>query len=380
MGQRQGVRRRGRQRRQRRRRGASAERPDRQPGAERARRRGRVKATEHAARAHHPDRATQVRDLAAPQQALARRRPAAPRRSHADGVERRRQAGRPGVVPAARSGPRPCLLDRRARARGARGPVARQRHAGAVAVGASADTSACAVTAMAHSGADRGRLVDPQARPRWLVADAGGRQGGRPRRWNAPRHSPLSDRRGLRVTVWHAPTGGSPWPPMAPRWCRHSRLKWAGQPWRTVATLLGDRRGTTTTTGVRVTASWRKGGYPPGTRGAHAVMQTRQVDPHAGCPPWHSTIRPRVDGALTPGVRIIFLSKRAPAVPASSKAMGTSQGASRCGRRAQGATSDDRRSVKMWRVQRPWAQKNFRPWRWSTTRHGPQGRSATVRT
>jgi transposase len=38
------------------------------------------------------------------------------------------------------------------------------------------------------------------------------------------------------------------------------------------------------------------------------------------------------------------------------------------------------RSVKMRRVQRPLAQKNFRTCRCRTTRHGPHGRSATVRT
>jgi hypothetical protein len=38
------------------------------------------------------------------------------------------------------------------------------------------------------------------------------------------------------------------------------------------------------------------------------------------------------------------------------------------------------RSVKMRRVQRPLAQKNFRTCRCRTTHHGPRGRSATVRT
>jgi hypothetical protein len=64
----------------------------------------------------------------------------------------------------------------------------------------------------------------------------------------------------------------------------------------------------------------------------------------------------------------------------SAIAMGTSQCMSRCVRRAQGATSGDSRSVKIRRVQRPLAQKNFRTHKWSTTCHDPQGRSATLRT
>jgi hypothetical protein len=61
-------------------------------------------------------------------------------------------------------------------------------------------------------------------------------------------------------------------------------------------------------------------------------------------------------------------------------AMGASQCLSRCVRRAPGATSGVSRSVNRRRGQRPLAQQNFRTRKWSTTRHGPQGSSATVRT
>ena len=72
--------------------------------------------------------------------------------------------------------------------------------------------------------------------------------------------------------------------------------------------------------------------------------------------------------------------RRPPAVPASAPALGTSHCASRCLRRAPGATRGASRSVKMRRGQRPFAQTHFRTRQWSTTRHDPQGWSATVRT
>ena len=184
---------------------------------------------------------------------------------------------------------------------GRAGPSGRDdgpRQAGAVEGGASADTPAGAVQAMAHGGEDRGGAASPQARPLVSVAAAGGSQGGRPRRWNAPRHHHLSHRLGLRVTVGHEPTGGSTWHPIAPRLCSPMRLHGAGQPLRTVETLLSDRRDTTTTTGLRVTASRIQGVDGTGTRVTDAVLTTLPVAHHAVGPPWHDTRRPRVHGAL----------------------------------------------------------------------------------
>ena len=120
-----------------------------------------------------------------------------------------------------------------------------------------------------------------------ILAEAGGSPGGRPRLGKAPLQSQRSDRLGLRVTGGHDPTGGSTGHPLAHRWLSPISRKWVGQPWRTFETLLGDLRGTTTTTGVRVTASWLEGVYQTGTRVAKAVMKTRQVEPHAVCPRWN---------------------------------------------------------------------------------------------
>jgi hypothetical protein len=173
-----------------------------------------------------------------------------------------------------------------------------QRHVGAVYVGASADTPACAGMAMAHWWEDIGGAAYPQARPLVILADAGGSHGCRPRLWKARRQRQLCDRLGLSVTVCHDPTGGSKWNPMEHRLFSHMSLNWAGQPLRTLETRLSSVRGTTTATGLRVTASLIEDVYETGNRVADAVMNTLQVEHDVVCPPWNYTIRPGLRGAL----------------------------------------------------------------------------------
>jgi Rhodopirellula transposase DDE domain len=175
-----------------------------------------------------------------------------------------------------------------------------QRNEGAVYVGTSADTAEFAVTAIAHWWADRGCLVYPEARALLILADAGGSNGCRPRLWKAQLQSQLSDRLGLSVTVCHDPTGCSKWNPIEHRLFSQISLNWAGKPWRTFETRLGYIRDTTTTTGLRVMASLLEGVYQTGKRVTTAVMNTLHVEPHAVCPRWNYTIRPRVDSALAP--------------------------------------------------------------------------------
>jgi hypothetical protein len=175
-----------------------------------------------------------------------------------------------------------------------------QRNEGAVYVGTSADTPEFAVTAIARWWEQRGRLAYPAATQLLILADAGGSNGCRPRRWKEPLQNQLSDRLSLRVTVCHDPTGCSKWNPIEHRVFSQISLNWAGQPLRTFETMLGSLRHTTTTTGLRIIASLLEGVYQTGKRITDAVMKTLQVEQHVRCPQWNYTIRPRVHGALTP--------------------------------------------------------------------------------
>jgi Rhodopirellula transposase DDE domain len=175
-----------------------------------------------------------------------------------------------------------------------------QHNEGAVYVGMSADTPEFAVTAIGQWWQDHGRVVYPRGTALLILADGGGSNGCRSRMWKAQLQSQLSDRLGLRVTVCHYPTGCSKWNPIEHRLFSQISLNWAGQPLRTVETILGYICDTTTTTGLRVTARLLAGVYQTGKRVADAVMNTLQVEHHAVCPQWNYTIHPRGDAAPAP--------------------------------------------------------------------------------
>jgi Rhodopirellula transposase DDE domain len=173
-----------------------------------------------------------------------------------------------------------------------------RRNHGAVYVGTSADTPEFAVTAIAQWWEQIGRVVYPQATQLLILGDAGGSNGYRPRLWKAQLQSQLSDGLGLRVTVCHYPTGCSKWNPIEHRLFSQISLNWAGQPLRTLETMLGYLHDTTTTTGLQVTATLLEGIYQTGKKVTDAVMKTLEVAHHAICPQWNYTIRPRVGSAL----------------------------------------------------------------------------------
>ena len=92
------------------------------------------------------------------------------------------------------------------------------------------------------------------------------------------------------MTVCYDPTGGSKWNPIEPRLCSQISLNWAGQPLRTLETMLGDLRATTTTPGLQVTATPLEGVYHTGKKLTDAVMQTLEVAHHAICPQGNDTL------------------------------------------------------------------------------------------
>jgi hypothetical protein len=261
----------------------------------------RVNAKEYEAGSHHPDRDTQFRYIEAQQQAFAAA--GCPMISvdtkKKESIGNFKNPGRAWGQQAEEVNVHDFLTDALGRA-APYGIFDPQRNEGAVYVGTSADTAEFAVTAIAHWWADRGCLVYPEARDLLILADAGGSNGCRPRLWKAQLQSQLSDRLGLSVTVCHYPTGCSKWNPIEHRLFSQISLNWAGKPLRTFETMLGYIRDTTTTTGLRVTASLLEGVYQTGKRVTTAVMNMLDVEPHVVCPRWNYTIRPRVDSTLAP--------------------------------------------------------------------------------
>ncbi len=166
-------------------------------------------------------------------------------------------------------------------------------HRGTVYVGQSADTPRFAVDLLARWWASEGRAAFPAASELLILADGGGSNSARSRVWKQQLQVQLCDRYGLAVTVCHYPPGCSKWNPIEHRLFGPISLNWAGRPLRTWDTLLGYLRGTTTETGLTVSAALHAGVYQTGERVADAEMASLNLERHAVCPTWNYTLRPR---------------------------------------------------------------------------------------
>ncbi len=168
---------------------------------------------------------------------------------------------------------------------------------GAVYVGQSADTPEFAVTAIASWGESEGAVRYPEAQRLLILCDAGGSNGWRPRAWKQQLQEQLSDRFGLCVTVCHSPTRCSKWNPIEYRLFSPISRNWAGKPLRTFETVLACLRGTTTQTGLTVSASLLEGVYAIGQKVSNAVMHSLNLHLHLVCPRWNYTLKPRLSSA-----------------------------------------------------------------------------------
>lgn len=164
---------------------------------------------------------------------------------------------------------------------------------GHVIVGTSADTPQFAAEAVArwwsrigcHRYRDAGELL--------ILADSGGSNGYRPRRWKQCLQELVADRYGLDVVVCHYPTGASKWNPVEHRLFGPISINWAGVPLRTPEVMLGYLRGTTTASGRAVTAEWWVRTYVKGIAVSEKEMAELDIECEETCPRWNYTIKPR---------------------------------------------------------------------------------------
>lgn len=168
-----------------------------------------------------------------------------------------------------------------------------RRDRGYMYVGLSADTAEFAADAIARWWREQGRRQYPDADELLILCDAGGSNSCRARLWKQQIQEKLADRWGLWVTVCHYPRGASKWDPVEHRLFSRISVNWAGQPLRTVDTLLACIRGTTTDNGEPVQATLVRGTYEHGIQVADADVQTWRLRRHDVCPDWNYTIKPR---------------------------------------------------------------------------------------
>jgi len=168
---------------------------------------------------------------------------------------------------------------------------------GYMVVGQSADTPEFAVDAIVWWWQHFGSHLYPDAPELLILADGGGSNGYRPRRWKQQLQEKVADALGLTVTVCHYPTGASKWNPIEHRLFSQVSRTWAGTPLTSYEVILDALRSTTTSTGLRVEATLMDTTYETGLSVTDKEMKLLMIEKHATCPSWNYTIRPRKKGS-----------------------------------------------------------------------------------
>jgi len=166
-----------------------------------------------------------------------------------------------------------------------------ERNEGHVCVTSSRDTADLAVDALCDWWR-RSQPHYPQAKRLLIEADSGGSNAARSRR-SKKRLQDFADESGLEITVSHYPPGTSKWNPIEHRLFSQIAATWAGHVLSTLLILLNFIRRTTTTTGLKVTATYFEQTYLTGLKVTKAEFKTIQLTRHDICPQWNYTIRPR---------------------------------------------------------------------------------------
>jgi len=167
-----------------------------------------------------------------------------------------------------------------------------RRNEGMVSVGVSRDTAEFAVESIGHWWRRLGHRHYPQARRLLICADGGGSNGSRNRLWRRSLQS-LSDRTGIAVTVCHYPPGTSKWNKIEHRMFSFISTNWQGKPLETYETVINLIGGTTTKTGLKVTARLDTKDYEKGIEVSDEEIGQLRLRPHSRNPQWNYTIEPR---------------------------------------------------------------------------------------
>jgi hypothetical protein len=171
-----------------------------------------------------------------------------------------------------------------------------QKNRGYVCVGLSADTPDFAVSALVWWWRSFGSREYPQAPELLLLADGGGSNGYRLRRFKQQLQVRLADDYGLKVTTCHYPPGASKWNPVEHRLFSEISKTWAGTPLTSAEVMLSAIKSTRTTTGLRVRATLRTKKFAKGKKVSKAEMASLALQRHQVCPRWNYTIAPRESG------------------------------------------------------------------------------------
>ncbi|HEX7880274.1 MAG TPA: ISAzo13 family transposase [Candidatus Eisenbacteria bacterium] len=167
------------------------------------------------------------------------------------------------------------------------------RNTGHVVVGASNNTPEFATSSIDQWWVTKGCLAYPGAKELLILADGGGGNGSRARAWKLNLQTRICDKHRLTVTVCHYPPGCSKWNPVEHRLFSYISTNWAGKPLRSLDIMLAYIRGTTTRTGLAVTAVLDEATYKKGQKVTKKELDALNLRWHDVLPDWNYTLTPR---------------------------------------------------------------------------------------
>jgi hypothetical protein len=165
---------------------------------------------------------------------------------------------------------------------------------GWVSVGVDHETAAFAVNTLRSWWNTVGRSAYPAAARLLINADSGGANGNRRRAWKTELAA-LAAETGLQISVCHLPPGTSKWNKIEHRLFSQITRNWRGRPLASHETIINLIGGTTTTTGLTVTAQLDTGAYPTGIKVSDREMKELPIIRDSWHGEWNYTLLPTRD-------------------------------------------------------------------------------------
>ena len=165
---------------------------------------------------------------------------------------------------------------------------------GAFFVGCSHDTPEFAVDNLVRWWRQIGQFEDPHVKEICILVDSGGSNGYRPHAWKFFLQHRFVNVFNIVVSVAHYPSGCSKWNPIEHRLHSEVSKNCAGIPLVDMAIFLHLIRGTTTETGLTVTAEAVEKIYQTGIKVSPQQMDELNIVHGSICPQWNYTIKPQL--------------------------------------------------------------------------------------
>lgn len=163
---------------------------------------------------------------------------------------------------------------------------------GYVNVGIDHNTSELAVESIRKWYIKEGKTSYGAATNLMITADSGGANGSRVRQWKWELQQ-LANETGLAIHVCHYPSGTSKWNKIEHKLFSFISQNWQGIPLQSYEIVLGFIEGTSTKTGLQVTAELDTGIYELKRRPTDEQMASINIKPHKFHPEWNYSIWPQ---------------------------------------------------------------------------------------